>query len=359
MHLNWRPFGPYTGALRYTLSSQHISMLSLCVIAKNEAHCIGGMLESVRHLVSEAIVLDTGSTDDTPSIALSHGAIVHRYDWKNNFADARNVSMSYAQHPWILVLDADEELPPPSVEIVKKLISGEPKAYFLDRHHFCSNPNAATFSSLEPSHPAIARGAKVYFATHDIRLFPNDPRIVFSGEVHESPDDSIRCLEYQIERSSGIIYHWGHLLSGKRASEKAELYLNLAQQKVSASPHDWRAWYHLGVELQNHKRHIEAMQAFSRGIKLCRDFAPLWRQIGVSLSEEGDYSNALEAFTEALAKDHVCPLTWNALGVTFMRVNSFDAAQLCFETILAGDNKNPLAHMNLEIIRQIRELQPE
>jgi lipoprotein NlpI len=78
----------------------------------------------------------------------------------------------------------------------------------------------------------------------------------------------------------------------------------------------------------------------------------------VSLSEEGDYSSALEAFTEALAKDNVCPLTWNALGVTFMRVNSFDAAQLCFETILAGDSKNPLAHMNLEIIRQIRELQP-
>jgi len=84
------------------------------------------------------------------------------------------------------------------------------------------------------------------------------------------------------------------------------------------------------------------MQAFSRGIKLCRDFAPLWRQIGVSLSEEGDYSSALEAFTEALAKDHVCPLTWNALGITFMRVHSLDAAQLCFETILSGDRKNPI-----------------
>lgn len=334
-------------------------MLSLCVIAKNEAHCVGDMLASARAVISEAIVLDTGSTDDTQAIALSHGARVYRYEWKNDFADARNVSLSYARNPWILVLDADEELTASSIEVIKKLIAGEPKAYFLDRHHFCSNPNAVTFSSLEPGHPAIARGAKVYFATHDIRLFPNDPRVTFSGEVHESPEDSLRALGYQIERSSGIIYHYGHLLSGKRAQEKAALYLSLAQQKVSAAPHDWRAWYHLGVELQNHKRHIEAMQAFSRGIRLCRDFAPLWRQIGVSLSEEGDYSNALDAFTEALAKDHVCPLTWNALGVTFMRVHSFDAAQLCFETILAGDSKNPLAQMNLEIIRQIRELQPE
>lgn len=334
-------------------------MLSLCIIAKNESHCIGEMLESVRALNGEAIVLDTGSTDDTRAVALAHGAQVYRYQWKDDFADARNVSLSYARHRWILVLDADEELAPASLQIVRELISGEPKAYFFNRHHFCSTPNAATFFSLEEGHPAIARGAKVYFATHDIRLFPNDSRIAFSGEVHESAEDSLRHLGYSIEHSPAVIYHYGHLISGPRAQEKADLYLNLAKDKVTAAPHDWRAWYHLGVELQNHQRHLEAMHAFSRGITLCKDFAPLWRQIGVSLSERGDYSSALEAFTEALAKDNACPLTWNALGVTFMRVNSLDAAQLCFETILAGDGNNPLATMNLDLVRQIKELGTE
>lgn len=334
-------------------------MLSLCVIAKNESHCIGDMLESVRPLNGEAIVLDTGSTDDTPSIAASHGARVYHYEWRNDFADARNVSMTYARYPWILILDADEQLEPASLELVRNLLAGDKKSFFLNRHHFCATPNAATFSSLAPGHPAIARGATVYFSTHDIRLFPNDRRILFSGEVHESAEDSLRSLGYAIERTPAVIHHYGHLLSGKRAQEKADLYLNLAKDKVSAAPYDWRAWYHLGVELQNHKRHIEAMHAFSRGINLCRDFAPLWRQIGVSLSEEGDYSSALEAFTEALAKDNVCPLTWNALGVTFMRVNSLDAAQLCFETILSGDRRNPLASMNLELLRQLKELKPD
>jgi tetratricopeptide (TPR) repeat protein len=334
------------------------TMLSLCVIAKNEAHCIGDMLKSVQTLNGEAIVLDTGSSDDTRAVALSYGARVYRYEWKNDFADARNVSMSYARHPWILVLDADEELAPSSLELIQNLIQGGPKAYFLNRHHFCATPNAATFSILEEGHPAIARGAKLYFSTHDIRLFPNDSRIQFAGEVHESVEDSLRHLGYAIERTPGIIYHYGHLLSGKRAQEKAALYLNLAKEKVLAAPHDWRAWYHLGVELQHHSRHLEAMHAFSRGIKMCSDFAPLWRQMGVSLSEQGDYSSALEAFTEALAKDHVCPLTWNALGVTFMRVNSLDAAEKCFETILAGDRVNPLAIMNLELVRQIKESTP-
>ena len=331
-------------------------MISLCVIAKNEAHCIGAMLESVRAVVSEAIVVDTGSTDSTRAVALAHGARVFQHPWGNDFAAARNVSLSYARYPWILILDADEELSTESNSAVQELVSGAPIAYFLDRHHFCATPNAATFSALSPEHPAAQRGAQAFFATHDIRLFPNAPEIRFTGAVHESPEDSLRSLGYQIERSKGVIFHYGHLIAGARAQEKKELYLALAQQKVTSSPHDWRAWYHLGVELQSQGRHLEAMQALSRGVQMRNDFAPLWRQIGVSLCEQGDYTTAFDAFTKALSKDQTCPLTWNALGVAFLKVNSLDAAKVCFETILAGDSANPTARMNLELVKQLQTL---
>ena len=98
------------------------------------------------------------------------------------------------------------------------------------------------------------------------------------------------------------------------------------------------------------------MHAFSRGVTLCQDFAPLWRQIGISLCAHGEYTTAFEAFTEALSKDHACPLTWNALGVAFIQVKSFDAARLCFETILAGDGQNPAAKTNLQIVAQLQEI---
>jgi glycosyltransferase involved in cell wall biosynthesis len=289
-------------------------MISLCVIAKNEAHCIGAMLESVRSVVREAIVVDTGSSDTTREVAQTHGARVVQYTWNNNFASARNESLVYAQHPWILILDADEELSPDSLELLKELVLGERRAYFLDRHHFCATPNAATFSTLPPQHPAAQRGAQAFFATHDIRLFPNDRNIQFAGEVHESAEDSLRSLGYEIERSEGLIFHYGHLIAGARAQEKKDLYLSLAQQKVTATPHDWRAWYHLGVELQTQHRHLEAMQAFSRGVQMRKDFAPLWRQIGVSLCEQGDYSRAFEAFTTALSDLVIC--------ATFVRLDA-------------------------------------
>jgi len=331
-------------------------MISLCAIAKNEAHCIGAMLESVRPLVSEMIVVDTGSSDDTRAVAYAHGATVYQHTWKNDFAEARNLSLSLAHHPWILVLDCDEELVADSIPKIQQLLQGPQQAYFIDRNHFFATPNAATFSALLPDHPAALRGAQAYFATHDIRFFPNSPMIRFSGEVHESPQDSVRKAGFAINRSECVIYHFGHLIAGARAQEKADLYLTLAQQKVTNAPQDWRTWYHLGVELQNHNRHVDAMHAFSRGITLCQDFAPLWRQIGVSLCAHGEYTTAFEAFTEALAKDHACPLTWNALGVAFMKVESLDAAKLCFETILAGDARNPAAITNLQIVQQLQEM---
>jgi glycosyltransferase involved in cell wall biosynthesis len=331
-------------------------MISLCAIAKNEAHCVGAMLESVRPLVSEIIIVDTGSTDDTCSVAHAHGATVHHHTWKNDFAEARNFSLSLAKNPWILVLDCDEELIADSIPKIKELLQGPPQAYFIDRHHFFATPNPATFSTLSPDHPAALRGAQAYFATHDIRLFPNVPTIRFAGAVHESPEDSLLKGGYTPTRTDCVIYHFGHLFGGERAREKAGLYLELAHHKVANDPQDWRAWYHLGVELQNHHRHVEAMHAFGRGITLCQDFAPLWRQIGISLCAHGEYTTAFEAFTEALSKDHACPLTWNALGVAFIQVKSFDAARLCFETILAGDGKNPAATTNLQIVEQLQEL---
>jgi tetratricopeptide (TPR) repeat protein len=341
----------------YSESKCPLQMISLCAIAKNEAHCIGDMLASVRSLVSEMIVVDTGSTDDSRAVAHAHGAKVFQHTWHNDFAEARNVSLRLATQPWILILDCDEELIADSVPKIRTLIQEPPQAYFLDRHHFFATPNAATFSSLSPDHPVAQRGAQAYFATHDLRLLPNSPEIYFSGEVHESPEDSIRKAGYGLTRTDCVVYHFGHLLAGARAKEKAELYLALAQQKVARAPQDWRTWYHLGVELQNHDRHLDAVHAFSRGITLCQDFAPLWRQIGVSLCALGEYTTAFEAFTEALSKDHACPLTWNALGVAFIKVESLDAARLCFETILAGDAQNPTAKTNLQIVEQLREMQ--
>jgi tetratricopeptide (TPR) repeat protein len=65
--------------------------LSLAMIVKNEAATLGRCLASVRDLVDEIIVVDTGSSDNTKDIARRHGACVFDLPWPDSFAAARNV----------------------------------------------------------------------------------------------------------------------------------------------------------------------------------------------------------------------------------------------------------------------------
>jgi glycosyltransferase involved in cell wall biosynthesis len=58
-------------------------------------------------VVQEVVLVDTGSEDDTLQIARNFNVRIVRFPWQHDFSVARNVSLSLATLPWILVLDAD------------------------------------------------------------------------------------------------------------------------------------------------------------------------------------------------------------------------------------------------------------
>lgn len=80
------------------------------MIVRNEAPRLARCLASVRALVDDIVVLDTGSEDDTVAIARAHGARVASFDWCDDFAAARNAALAHSNADWNLVLDADEWL---------------------------------------------------------------------------------------------------------------------------------------------------------------------------------------------------------------------------------------------------------
>ena len=82
--------------------------LALVMIVRDEARCIERCLASARGWVSEMVVLDTGSQDDTAAIAARCGARVHSFTWIDDFSAARNAALALTDAPWRLVLDADE-----------------------------------------------------------------------------------------------------------------------------------------------------------------------------------------------------------------------------------------------------------
>ncbi len=85
--------------------------ISVVIVAKNEEKKIGMVLEAVRSLADEIIVVDSGSTDDTVKLAESLGARCQFQEWLG-YAAQKNFAISLACHDWILSLDADEVLTP-------------------------------------------------------------------------------------------------------------------------------------------------------------------------------------------------------------------------------------------------------
>jgi glycosyltransferase involved in cell wall biosynthesis len=84
--------------------------LALSMIVRDAAALLPACLSSIRGLVDEMLIADTGSTDDTMAIAREFGAQVFSIPWANDFAAARNLSLGRTKSDWILSLDADEHL---------------------------------------------------------------------------------------------------------------------------------------------------------------------------------------------------------------------------------------------------------
>lgn len=84
--------------------------ISLCMIVKNEELVLERCLDSLKDLMDEIIIVDTGSTDNTKQIADKYTDKVYDFKWIDDFSAARNYSFSKATMDYIYVADADEIL---------------------------------------------------------------------------------------------------------------------------------------------------------------------------------------------------------------------------------------------------------
>ena len=85
--------------------------LSVVIIAKNEAHNLPRCLASVSGWAAELVVALNNTTDGSDTVAKSAGAVVHQLPWKG-YRDTKNTALALAKQPWVLSLDADEEVSP-------------------------------------------------------------------------------------------------------------------------------------------------------------------------------------------------------------------------------------------------------
>lgn len=83
--------------------------ISVVIITYNEERNIERCLKSVQEIADEIVVLDSGSTDATKSICEKYGVKFYVYKFDGHIQQ-KNRAITYATHPHVLSLDADEAL---------------------------------------------------------------------------------------------------------------------------------------------------------------------------------------------------------------------------------------------------------
>ncbi len=124
-----------------------MASISVCMIVKNEEAILRRCLDCLVPIADEIVVVDTGSTDSTKVIAKEYTPFVFDYEWDDDFAAARNFSLSKAGCDFIYVADADEVIDKENLKRfaqLKEALLGEVEVVemaYVEKHNYSSTEN--------------------------------------------------------------------------------------------------------------------------------------------------------------------------------------------------------------------------
>lgn len=340
-----QPSGPITQSDWPSLPpTVDVGRLSVCLITRNEEKFIGRCLESVRRIAHQIVVLDTGSTDRTVEIAKEHGAETHSFAWTDDFSAARNACLAHATGDWILVLDADEELPASSHKSLREEIQdGGAMAYRL---------------------PIVDVGNEAEGQSYVPRLFRNAPALFYVGRIHEQVFSSleVRRAEWGLENrfSKATILHHGYTDAVARQRNKNARNLKLLERAIEEMPNEPNLLMNHGLELVRAGRlqagieqYMEAFQVMSeqRAAEIVPELREtLLTQLATHLMAAKDFEGILAVLTSPLARQGGLTASMHfAMGLAHMELKQFTAAAEQFRQCLRKRNDPVLSPVNKDV----------
>ena len=244
-----------------------VPTVSAALIVKDEAEIITRCLDSVRPLVDEIVVYDTGSTDGTVAICRTAGARVIEGYWDDDFSRARNAALAECRGDWVLSIDADETIAGTRTDLRSAL----------------SNTQSAKVGLLVISQTILEPGGHTGYDVAQQRLFRRHGA-TWIGRVHEQPNVLPGLRSAQLDTAVAKLTHYGYSVSTEELAAKSERNLQLALADVSdrmegeqadALP---KALFDLGRSLMGVQRWADAFTAFSDVRNLADRSDLLWAE---------------------------------------------------------------------------------
>lgn len=288
--------------------------ISLCMIVRDEEAVLGRLLEQVKDVADEIIIVDTGSVDRTEEIARRYTSSVFHYRWRDDFAAARNFACQKATMDYWMWLDADDVLTPENqarlLELKRRL---EPDVDVVMMRY------AVGFDEK----------GKKNFSYYRERLIRNGKGFRWEGRVHEAVTPRGKVIHSDVE-----IEH--RKVSQGDPDRNLRIYEEMLRDGEPFSP---RSLFYYGRELLCHQRYGEAAAVLEEFLEMedgwkenridaCLQAARCYEKTG---NEEKRMELLLRSFRYDIPRAEVCC----DIGRLFMEKQDFEKAAYWYSQALA------------------------
>lgn len=227
-------------------------LLSIGMIVKNEEKNLRKCLESLsslrENISCELIIADTGSDDNTKTIASEFTDIVFDFPWCDDFAAARNSTLKYATGKWYLLLDADEYF-----EDTKEI-----ETFFASEEH--QNYNCASLIIRSYLNEAKTE----YSDNSTCRLFRIDSgKTKFVSKIHEYIP-----VKEPVKMMKTHLHHTGYIADNTEFMQmKNKRNISLMMQELDAQPNNTRLISHLINEYSCEEDHDKILDLCDKAMQ--------------------------------------------------------------------------------------------
>lgn len=168
-----------------------MSKISVVINTLNEENNIKRAISSVDNIADEVVVVDMNSEDKTVEIAKDLGAKVYLHKRCAYVEPARNYAISKALGDWVLILDADEEIPESLSKKIRKLIQ-----------------NKADYFRIPRKNMIFGKWIKHsgWWPDYNIRLFRKG-HVTWNDEIHSIPLTEGKGEELKAGEENAIVHH--------------------------------------------------------------------------------------------------------------------------------------------------------
>ncbi|MCL2421499.1 MAG: glycosyltransferase family 2 protein, partial [Defluviitaleaceae bacterium] len=294
--------------------------ISLCMIVKNEEAVLARCLDSIKNVVDEIIIVDTGSVDKTKAIAYSYTDKVYDFEWVNDFSAARNEAYAKATMDYQMWLDADDVFPETSAKALLELKETLDPAIDIVTMKYLTHFDEHGNPILTSTRERLTRREKGYVWNDPVHEY-----IQLAGNIFYS-DIEVHHKKIKIATDSS---------QEAAADRNLKIYMHLEKSGKPLTP---RQQYYYARELKDHGMWADAAHHFKEfidskkgwvedNIAACYNLSICYNALGDEKNQQKILPILLKSFEYDAPRAEIC----SEIGYFYKRKNDYATALKWFK----------------------------